>query len=168
MRLTSFAGRESELAAVGRLAGAARLVTLTGTGGTGKTRLAAEFAAVAAVDYRDGVWLADLAGTADAELVPTLVMQALGVRQSGEVAVIDALRYRLRPSQLLLVLDNCEHLLDACADLAVTLLGSASGLEVLATSREPLGVRGEAIYPVPPLPVPAGWPVSRPSLSRRR
>jgi predicted ATPase len=84
-------------------------------------------------------------------------MQALGARQSGEVAVIDVLRYRLRSAQLLLVLDNCEHLLGACNDLAVTLLGSAPGLRVLATSREPLGVPGEAVYAVPPLEVPTAW-----------
>jgi predicted ATPase len=102
------------------------------------------------------VWLVDLAGIVDAELVPSLVMQALGARQSGEVAVIDVLRYRLRSAELLLVLDNCEHLLGACNDLAVTLLGSAPGLRVLATSREPLGVPGEAVYAVPPLEVPTG------------
>jgi predicted ATPase/transcriptional regulator with XRE-family HTH domain len=154
-RLTSFVGRERELAGVGGLIGQARLVTLSGAGGAGKTRLAVELAAAAAVagDFCDGVWLADLAGIADAELVPSLVMQVLGVRQSGEVAVIDALCYRLRSAELLLVLDNCEHLLGACSDLAVTLLGSAPGLRVLATSREPLGVPGEAVYPVPPLEV---------------
>jgi predicted ATPase/DNA-binding SARP family transcriptional activator len=153
-RLTSFLGREEELAAVEGLMGEARLVTLTGTGGAGKTRLALEFAASAAEDFRDGVWLTDLAGLADVGLVPSLVMQALGVRQSGEVAAVDALRYRLRSAELLLVLDNCEHLLGGCAELAVTLLGGAPGLRVLATSREPLGVPGEAVYRVPPLAVP--------------
>src|SRR6516225_117705 len=93
-RLTSFVGRERELAAVGGLVGQARLVTLTGAGGAGKTRLAVEVAAAAAGDFRDGVWLAELAGIAEAELVPSLVMAALGVRQSGEVAVMEALRYR--------------------------------------------------------------------------
>ena len=100
------------------------------------------------------MWLADLTGIAEAKLVPSLVMQALGVRQSGEVTAVEALVYRLRPAELLLVLDNCEHLLGACADLAVTLLGSCPGLRVLATSREPLGVPGEAVHPVPPLGVP--------------
>ena len=153
VRLTSFVGREEELAAVGGLVGEARLVTLTGAGGAGKTRLAVEFAA-AAGEFRDGVWLAELAGIAEAELVPSVVMAALGVRQSGEMAVMEALRYRLRSAELLLVLDNCEHLVDACAGLAVALLGSAPGLRVLATSREVLGVPGEAVYVVPPLPVP--------------
>ena len=154
VRLTSFVGREVELAAVGGLVGEARLVTLAGAGGAGKTRLAVEFAAAAAGDFRDGVWLAELAGIAEPELVPSLVMAALGVRQSGEVAVMEALRYRLRSAELLLVLDNCEHLLDACAGLAAALLGSCPGLRVLATSREVLGVPGEAVYVVPPLPVP--------------
>ncbi len=154
VRLTSFVGREEELAAVGGLVGEARLVTLAGAGGAGKTRLAVEFAAAAAGDFRDGVWLAGLAGIAEAELVPSVVMAALGVRQSGEVAVMEALRYRLRSAELLLVLDNCEHLVDACAGLAVALLGSCPGLRVLATSREVLGVPGEAVYVVPPLPVP--------------
>jgi predicted ATPase/DNA-binding SARP family transcriptional activator len=155
-RLTSFLGREEELAAVEGLVGEARLVTLTGAGGAGKTRLALEFAAGAVERFGDGVWLADLAGIADAGLVPSVVMAALGVRQSGEVPVMEALVWRLRSAELLLVLDNCEHLLGGCAGLAVTLLGSCPGLRVLATSREPLGVPGEAVYPVPPLAVPAG------------
>jgi predicted ATPase len=153
-RLTSFVGRERELAGLEGLVDGARLVTLTGAGGAGKTRLGLEFAAAAAERFADGVWLADLAGIADAELVPSVVMEALGVRQSGDVPVLEALRYRLRLAELLLVLDNCEHLLGACAELAVALLGSCPGLRVLATSREPLGVPGEAIYQLPPLAVP--------------
>ena len=154
VRLTSFVGREQELAGLGKLLGEARLVTLTGPGGAGKTRLALESAAAAAGRFGDGVWLADLAGLADAGLVPSLVMQALGVRQSGEVPAIEALRWRLRSAELLLVLDNCEHLVGACAGLVGALLGSCPGLRVLATSREPLGVPGESVYPVPPLAVP--------------
>jgi predicted ATPase len=154
LQLTSFVGRELELAALEELVSAARLVTLTGPGGTGKTRLALQFAAGAVERFRDGAWLAGLADIADPGLMAPLVMEALGVRQTGDVAVIEALRYRLRAAELLLVLDNCEHLLGACADLAVVMLGSAPGLHILATSREPLGVAGEAIYPVPPLAVP--------------
>jgi predicted ATPase/DNA-binding SARP family transcriptional activator len=155
VRLTSFVGRETELAALEGLLGEARMVTLTGVGGAGKTRLAVEFAAAAVERFGDGVWLADLAGIADAELVPSVVMEALGLRQSGEVAVLEVLCSRLRSVEILLVLDNCEHLLGACADLAVTLLGRCRGVRVLATSREPLGVPGEAVRPVPPLVVPA-------------
>jgi predicted ATPase/DNA-binding SARP family transcriptional activator len=152
--LTSFLGRDEELAAVEGLAGEARLVTLAGPGGAGKTRLALEFAGSMVDRFGDGVWLADLAGIADAGLVPSLVMQALGVRQSGEVPTVEALVWRLGSAELLLVLDNCEHLLGACADLAAALLGSCPGLRMLTTSRERLGVPGEAVYPVPPLPVP--------------
>ena len=154
-RLTSFVGRERELAALEGLLGEARIVTLTGVGGAGKTRLAVEFAAAAVERFGDGVWLADMAGIADAELVPSVVMEALKVRQSGEEAVLEALRCRLRSAELLLVLDNCEHLLGACVDLALMLLSSCPGVRVLATSREPLGIPGEAVYPVPPLAVPA-------------
>jgi predicted ATPase/DNA-binding SARP family transcriptional activator len=154
VRLTSFVGREEDLATVAGLLGRARLVTLTGAGGAGKTRLALECAAGVVDRFPDGVWLAGLAGIADPGLVPSLVMEALGVRQSGEAAVMDALRWRLRSAELLLVLDNCEHLLGACADLVTRLLGGCPGLRVLATSREPLGVPGEAAYPVPPLAVP--------------
>jgi len=153
-RLTSFVGREQELAGLGKLLAEARLVTLTGAGGAGKTRLAVEFAATVVERFPDGVWLAELAGIGDPELVAAQVMEALGVRQAGGVPVLEALRYRLRSAGLLLVLDNCEHLLDACAELAAALLSSAPGLRVLATSRELLGVPGEAAYPVPPLAVP--------------
>jgi predicted ATPase len=106
--------------------------------------------------FPDGVWLAELAGLTDPDLVPSAVMEALGARQDGAVPAIDALRYRLRSADLLLVLDNCEHLLDACADLATALLAGAPRLRVLATSRELLGVAGETACLVPPLAVPAG------------
>jgi predicted ATPase len=154
-QLTSFVGREQDLAMLGKLLGEARLVTLTGAGGSGKTRLAVEFAAGAVDRFADGVWLADLAGLSGPGLVAAQVMEALGVRQAGDVPVIEALRFRLRSAELLLVLDNCEHLLDECAQLAGGLLAGAPGLRVLATSREPLGVPGEAACPVPPLALPA-------------
>jgi predicted ATPase/transcriptional regulator with XRE-family HTH domain len=152
--LTSFVGREHDLADVDRLLGGARLVTLAGPGGVGKTRLAAELAARAASRFADGAWLADLGGVTGPELVAVQVMEALGVRQAGDVPVIEALGYRLCSAELLLLLDNCEHLLDACAELASALLGGSPGLRVVATSREPLGVRGEVIYRVAPLAVP--------------
>ena len=153
--LTSFVGREEEIAALGKLLGRARLVTLTGAGRGGQDAAGGRARRRAGERFADGVWLADLAGVTDAELVPSRVMEALGVRQTGDLPVIEALRYRLRSAELLLVLDNCEHLLDSCARLAADLLGSSPGLRVLATSREALGVPGEAVFVVPPLGVPA-------------
>jgi predicted ATPase/DNA-binding SARP family transcriptional activator len=152
--LTSFLGRERERAALEELLGQARLITLTGAAGVGKTRLAVEAAARVVARFGQGVWLADLASITSPGLVAVRVMEALGVRQEGDMPVIEALRYRLRSAELLLVLDNCEHLLDACAELAAALLGSSPGLRVLATSREPLGVSGEVTYLVPPLALP--------------
>ena len=152
--LTSFVGREQDLAALEKLLGQARLVTLTGTGGAGKTRLAVEAGVRVVGRFPDGVWLADLAGLASPGLVAVQVMEALGVRQEAGVPVLEALGYRLHSADLLLVLDNCEHLLDACAELAGALLGGSPGLRVLATSRESLGLPGEVAYPVPPLAVP--------------
>jgi predicted ATPase/DNA-binding XRE family transcriptional regulator len=153
--LTSFVGREQDLARLEGLLGQARLVTLTGAGGAGKTRLALECASGVLGRFPDGVWLADLAGISDPGLVAVAVMEALGVRQEGGLSVLEALGYRLRSVDLLLVLDNCEHLLDACAELAGALLRGAPGLRVLATSREPLGVPGEVVYLVPPLALPS-------------
>jgi predicted ATPase/DNA-binding SARP family transcriptional activator len=156
--LTSFLGREADLARLERLLGEARLVTLTGPGGAGKTRLAVEAGTRAVEQFPGGVWLADLAGIAGPDLVAARVMEALGVRQDGDLSVIEALRYRLRSAKLLLVLDNCEHLLDACADLAGGLLRGSPGLRVLATSREPLRLPGEVTYQVRPLAVPSEDP----------
>ena len=156
--LTSFVGREQDLARLERLLGEARLVTLAGTGGTGKTRLALEAGARVVGRFPGGVWLAELAGVADPGLVGAQVMGALGVRQAGDVPVLEALIWRLRSAELLLVLDNCEHLLDACAQLAGALLRAAPGLRVLATSREPLGLPGEVVCPVRPLDLPPEQP----------
>lgn len=152
--LTSFLDRKEVMARLETLLGQVRLVTLTGTGGAGKTRLAVECATQLVGQFPDGAWLADLAGIASPTLVAGQVMEALGVRQEGDLPVLEALRFRLRSAELLLVLDNCEHVLDTCAELATALLSSAPGLRVLATSREPLGVPGEVVCPVPPLGLP--------------
>ena len=149
--LTSFLDREQPLARLEKLLNEARLVTLTGTGGAGKTRLALEVGRRMASSFPDGVWLADLSAVTDPGLVAVQVMEALGVRQTGDQPVLEALRFRLRSADLLLLLDNCEHLIGACVRLAYELLASSPRLRVLATSREPLGVPGEVSYLVPPL-----------------
>jgi predicted ATPase/DNA-binding SARP family transcriptional activator len=158
--LTSFLGRDEDLARLEQLLGAARLITLTGPGGAGKTRLAIEAAKMAVESFPGGVWLVDLAGIADPELVAARVMETLGVRQDGDVPVLEALRYRLSGVELVLLLDNCEHLLDACAGLAGALLRGSPGVRVLATSREALGLPGEVTYQVRPLAVVAEGPDS--------
>ncbi|WP_405013630.1 AfsR/SARP family transcriptional regulator [Kitasatospora sp. NBC_01539] len=171
-RLTSFVGRDTDLASVGRALAAGRLTTLTGPGGSGKTRLSLEAGRVQLADgaWPDGVWMAELAPLEDAEAVPEAVVAALGLRETvlhtGSSAVAEAIDgrrgdpvFRLvehcAGRRMLLVLDNCEHLIQAAADLADRLLAECPGLTVLATSREPLGVPGEAVLPVEPLPDPA-------------
>ncbi len=158
--LTSFVAREQEVADVGRLLTTTRLLTLIGTGGCGKTRLALEVARGSVAAYADGVWLVELAGLSDPRLVPRAVADALGVREDPDRSLPDTLADALRSRSLLLVLDNCEHLLDACTLLAETLLSTCPYLRVLATSREALGARGELHWPVPSLSVPPAEPLS--------
>jgi non-specific serine/threonine protein kinase len=157
-RLTGFVGRERELAEVQRLLAGARLLTLTGAGGVGKSRLALELARRAAASQPGGdaepVRLLELAPLADAALVPQAAAEALGVVEQPGRPLVDTLIAALRPRPLLLVLDNCEHLLGACAALAVALLEACPPLRVLATSREPLGATGEQVWRVPPLGLP--------------
>ena len=166
LALTSFVGRERELAAARRVQAGARLLTLTGTGGAGKTRLALALAGELAGSYPHGVWLAALAPLADGALLPAAVAGALGVA-TGQGAPLAALVDALRGRRLLLVLDNCEHLLDACAALTETLLAACPGLDVLATSRESLRVDGETIWRVPPMAVPAAAPAAAPGAAAR-
>jgi non-specific serine/threonine protein kinase len=154
LQLSSFVGRQREVSEVTRLLAAHRLLTLTGPGGSGKTRLALEFAAGVVRDFDDGVWMVDLAPLADPDLVPRAAAAVLGVRETPGIPLVDSLRAHLRPRRSLLVLDNCEHLVQASADLAAELLRSCRELRVLATSREALGLPGEAIYAVPPLSLP--------------
>lgn len=151
--LTSFVGRRSEAHAVRQLLAADRLVTLTGVGGVGKTRLALRVAHDLRRAFPDGVCLVELASLKDPDLLPHTLMDALGIREHSAHAALVLTDY-LRPRHTLLVLDNCEHLLEATADLADRLLRVAPKLRILATSRQALMIAGEHVYPVPTLPVP--------------
>ena len=152
--VTSFVGRRLELRAAKQRLEEARLVTLTGPGGVGKTRLAIEVARSARKAFPDGVWMVDLASLADASRVAQTVLSALGMRDQSGRAADQQLVDRLRDRTALILLDNCEHLLDACAQLVDVLLRAAPGLRVLATSREPLAIAGEHVLSVPALATP--------------
>ncbi|HSH82056.1 MAG TPA: hypothetical protein VLA19_26310, partial [Herpetosiphonaceae bacterium] len=154
VRLTAFVGRERELAEVKRLLGATHLLTLTGSGGTGKTRLSLEAAADLLDQFTEGVWLVELAPVLDPALVVQSVSTALGVREQPGRPLLDVLLDYLRYKQLLLILDNCEHLIDACARLAADLLRACPKLKMIASSREALGIAGEATLSVPSLSLP--------------
>ncbi|HXU66457.1 MAG TPA: adenylate/guanylate cyclase domain-containing protein [Casimicrobiaceae bacterium] len=151
---TSFIGRERELADVAARIRASRLVTVVGTGGLGKTRLSLQVAAGMLDDFADGVWLVDLASLTDPRLVAQAAASALGIVEEPGRSLVDTLVRHCAERALLLVLDNCEHLIAACADLAARLLRSTRGVKLLATSRERLNVRGEVVYPLAPLVVP--------------
>jgi predicted ATPase/DNA-binding CsgD family transcriptional regulator len=157
--LTSFVGRQSEIAEAGRLLRTTRLLTLTGTGGVGKTRLGHEIAASMVDTFEDGVWLVELAAMAHPGLVPDAVASVLGVRGDPKRPTAATLIDAIRPKRLLLLLDNCEHLVDACAELADTLLGACPSLWILATSRQPLGIAGETTLRVPSLALSPGLDV---------
>lgn len=152
--LQSFVGRERELAEIKRLLPGTRLLTLTGTGGIGKTRLTLQAAAEAGDAYRDGVWFIDLAPLVDPALVPSALAQVLGVKESAGQSLVKSLSDHLRAQEVLVVLDNCEHVLDACARLAETLLRESAGVTLVATSREPLRIGPERTYPLGTLPLP--------------
>ena len=150
-QLTSFVGRQTEIGRLRDALAGNRLVTLIGAGGVGKTRLAVQVAAEGAGDFGDGAWYVDLAPITAAEVVPVTVARALGLPDHPGRSTMDTLLRFVPDRHLLIVLDNCEHLLDACAELLGTLLGAAPRLTVLATSREPVNVAGEVIWQVPSL-----------------
>lgn len=159
--LTSFVGREEESARIGKLLREVRLVTLTGPGGAGKTRLAGEVSATMVGEYPDGVWLVPLAQVGSAQDLPQAVLTAIGQAEPSRVADATAvlppmkrLADALANQRMLLVLDNCEHLVEAVARLTDRVLAGAPGVRVLATSREPLAITGETLCPVPSLPLP--------------
>ena len=158
--LTSFVGRRRLLQAVKSGLTSARLLTLVGPGGVGKTRLALRAATDLQRGVADGVWLVELAGLREAELVPKAVMTALGLRDQAAGWTVSRLVDFLRARRVLLILDNCEHLVDACAVLADTLLREAHELRILATSRQPLDVPGERVLQVAPLGLPEGGAAS--------
>ncbi len=152
--VSAFVGRGRERATVAELVSGARVVTLTGTGGCGKTRLAVEVAGDVASWFDDGVWWVDLQGVGDPGMVEAAVAAAVGVRERADQALSDTLAGQLRERQLLVVLDNCEHLVEACARLVSGLVSACPQLRVLATSRVPLAVAGETSFEVAPLAVP--------------
>jgi predicted ATPase/DNA-binding SARP family transcriptional activator/DNA-binding CsgD family transcriptional regulator len=152
--LTSFVGRQEDMLEIQRDLSMTRLMTLTGAGGTGKTRLALEVARDVMGIYPDGVWLVELAPLSDPALVSRAVAAAVGVREQPGTSLMQSLCVHLASRRMLLVLDNCEHLVDAAARLAKDLLGACPELSILATSRECLNVSGEIIWPVPPLSLP--------------
>jgi non-specific serine/threonine protein kinase len=156
---SSFIGREEEVAAVTDVVRSSRLITLAGIGGVGKTRLALQVAAGLTEVYPDGVFLVDLAPLADPELVAAQVARAIGMAETragrDPETLVDALCDHLRERSMLLVLDNCEHLVDVAARICDELLVRCPAVAVLATSREPLAISGEILWRVPPLPVPA-------------
>jgi len=153
-QVTSFVGRQHELAEASVMLDGTRLLTLLGMGVLGKTRLSLQMAADALEKYPDGVWFIDLAPIKDPALVPNAVAQALNVHEEAGKPLVQTLIAHVKEHTLLLVLDNCEHLVSACASLADTLLGTTAGVRILATSREALHIRGEQTYPVLPLTVP--------------
>ena len=153
-QLTSFVGRDDTQADLEAALRSTRLLTLVGVGGLGKTRLSLQVAADALDDYPDGVWFVELAPLSDAALVPHAVASVLGVRDEPGASVHDALARYVADRRLLLVLDNCEHLVEACAVMAKRLLEAGPQLRILTSSREPLHVLGETTFPVPALAVP--------------
>ena len=152
--LTSFVGREREIAEIKQLLPSTRLLTLTGTGGIGKTRLALQAAAEVLDAYRDGIWFVDLAPLLDPALVPSALAQVLGVKEAVGQPLLATLCKHLRGKELLLVLDNCEHVIGASADLVDTLLRETARVSVVATSRESLRVASERTFPLGALPLP--------------
>jgi predicted ATPase/DNA-binding CsgD family transcriptional regulator len=165
--IDSFIGRARELADIGRLLAARRLVTLTGPAGSGKTRLALEFASTRGRSYRDGVWMVDLVRVGDPALVPQAVAARLGIQERRDQTLPETLVRSLAGKRALLVLDNCEHVAAACAELVGLLLEGTPWLRVLATSREVLQVRGESVFPLTQLSFPAPGPVPGPAVLLR-
>ncbi|HQR57323.1 MAG TPA: tetratricopeptide repeat protein [Burkholderiaceae bacterium] len=154
-QLNSFVGRDREMEQVRQLLANSRLLTLLGMGGLGKSRLSMQVAAIVLDDYPDGVWFVELAALSDPQLVPQAVASVLGVKEAPGATLLEALARFVRDRKLLIVLDNCEHLVQACAELAKRLLQAGPQVRLLASTRDALRIAGETVFQVAPLPPPA-------------
>jgi predicted ATPase/class 3 adenylate cyclase len=166
VQLTSFIGREHELEEARQRLASAHLLTLIGPGGTGKTRLSLQLAADLLPSFPDGVWLAELAPLTDPALVPQSVASVFRLREQLGMPLDELLIDYLRDKNLLLMMDNCEHLIDACAQLADHILHTCANLKIIVSSREALGISGETVYRVPPLSLPDSEILTRASLTK--
>jgi predicted ATPase len=153
-QLTSFIGRERETADVQAMLASSRLVTITAAGGTGKSRLSVQVAQGLLSNYRDGVWLVELAAVTEPAHVAQTIARVLNVGEVADEPIVRTLVKALVPKQALLLLDNCEHLIGTCAEVATALLRDCGDIRVLASSREALNIAGESVYPIPPLSLP--------------
>src|SRR6266498_4590980 len=153
-QLTSFIGRENEIAELQQELNQHRLVTLTGSGGTGKTRLSLQVAVDLLEKFDHGIWFVELAPLTDPELIPQTILSSIGLSEQPGKTPIEILKEYLREKKVLILLDNCEHLIEASAKVTNALLNAAPNLKILASSREALGVKGELSYPVPSLSLP--------------
>jgi predicted ATPase len=164
--LSSFIGRKREIAEIQNLLSKNRLLTLTGSGGAGKTRLAYHSAGFLSADFKDGIWATEFAALTEGDLAAQTIASALGVQEQGGRPIFESLVRFLQPRSTLLILDNCEHLIDPIARLSKSLLESCPNVKILATSREPLGVAGEMVFVVPPLSLPEAQPWRGPGMEQ--
>jgi predicted ATPase/DNA-binding CsgD family transcriptional regulator len=164
--LSSFIGRTREIAEIQNLLSKNRLLTLTGSGGAGKTRLAYHSAGFLKADFKDGIWATEFAALTEGDLAAQSIASALGVQEQGRRPIFESLVRFLQPRSTLLILDNCEHLIDPIAQLSKSLLESCPNVKILATSREPLGVAGEMVFVVPPLSLPEAQPWRGPGMEQ--